>query len=94
MRDLFDRMKQDKGPLGKWAEIAEGYFAFPKLEGPISNRMKFNGKEVITWSVNDYLGLANDPEVRKTEAAIAAKITSESSAAVKAVPNSVLISLS
>ena len=73
MRDLFDRMKQDKGPLGKWAEIAEGYFAFPKLEGPISNRMKFNGKEVITWSVNDYLGLANDPEVRKTDADAAAK---------------------
>ena len=73
MRDLFDRMRQDKGPLGKWADIAEGYFAFPKLEGPISNRMKFNGKEVITWSVNDYLGLANDPEVRKIDAEAAAK---------------------
>ena len=43
MRDLFDRMRQDKGPLGKWADIAEGYFAFPKLEGEISSRMKFNG---------------------------------------------------
>ena len=73
MRDLFDRMRQDKGPLGKWAEIAEGYFAFPKLEGPISNRMNFKGKEVITWSVNDYLGLANDPEVRKVDADAAAK---------------------
>ena len=73
MRDLFDRMRQDKGPLGKWADIAEGYFAFPKLEGSISNRMKFNGKEVITWSVNDYLGLANDPEVRKVDAEAAAK---------------------
>ena len=73
MRDLFDRMRQDKGPLGKWADIAEGYFAFPKLEGSISNRMKFNGKEVITWSVNDYLGLANDPEVRKVDADAAAK---------------------
>ena len=73
MRDLFDRMRQDKGPLGKWAEIAEGYFAFPKLEGPISNRMSFKGKEVITWSVNDYLGLANDPEVRKVDADAAAK---------------------
>ena len=73
MRDLFDRMRQDKGPLGKWADIAEGYFAFPKLEGPISNRMNFNGKEVITWSVNDYLGLANDPEVRKVDAEAAAK---------------------
>ena len=73
MRDLFDRMRQDKGPLGKWADIAEGYFAFPKLEGSISNRMKVNGKEVITWSVNDYLGLANDPEVRKVDADAAAK---------------------
>ena len=73
MRDLFDRMRQDKGPLGKWADIAEGYFAFPKLEGSISNRMKFNGNEVITWSVNDYLGLANDPEVRKVDAEAAAK---------------------
>ena len=73
MRDLFDRMRQDKGPLGKWADIAEGYFAFPKLEGSISNRLKFNGKEVITWSVNDYLGLANDPEIRKVDAEAAAK---------------------
>ena len=73
MRDLFDRMRQDKGPLGKWADIAEGYFAFPKLEGPISNRMNFNGKEVITWSVNDYLGLANDLEVRRVDAEAAAK---------------------
>ena len=73
MRDLFDRMRQDKGPIRKWADLAEGYFAFPKLEGNISSRMKFNGKEVITWSVNDYLGLANDPEVRKTDAEAAAK---------------------
>ena len=55
------------GPLGKWASIAEGYFVFPKLEGKISNRMNFNGKEVITWSVNDYLGLSNHPEVRKID---------------------------
>ena len=48
MKDLFDKIYKDKGPLGKWAEVAEGYFVFPKLEGPISNRMKFNGKEVIT----------------------------------------------
>ncbi len=73
MRDLFDRMYKDKGPLGKWAQVAEGYFAFPKLEGSISNRMKFNGNEVITWSVNDYLGLANIDEVRKIDADAAKK---------------------
>jgi glycine C-acetyltransferase len=71
MKDLFARIIENKGPLGRWASHAEGYFVFPKLEGTISNRMKFNGKEVITWSINDYLGLANHPEVRKidTEAA-------------------------
>ena len=63
--DLFDRIIKDKGPLGKWAKQAEGYYVFPKLEGPISNRMKFQGKEVITWSINDYLGLANLPEIKK-----------------------------
>ena len=68
MQDLFEKIYKNKGPLGKWASIAEGYFAFPKLEGPISNRMKFNNQEVITWSVNDYLGLANHPEVRKADA--------------------------
>jgi glycine C-acetyltransferase len=73
MRDLFDRMYKDKGPLGKWAQVAEGYFAFPKLEGSISNRMKFKGKELITWSVNDYLGLANIDEVRKIDAEAAKK---------------------
>jgi glycine C-acetyltransferase len=73
MRDLFDKIYKDKGPLGKWAEQAEGYFVFPKLEGPISNRMKFKGKDVITWSINDYLGLANHPEVRKVDAEAAAK---------------------
>ena len=66
--DIFERMRTNRGPLGKWAFLAEGYFAFPKLEGPIGNRMYFQGKEVITWSVNDYLGLANHSEVRKVDA--------------------------
>jgi glycine C-acetyltransferase len=68
MRDLFEKIYRDKGPLGKWASHAEGYFVFPKLEGQISNRMKFQGKDVITWSINDYLGLANHPEIRKVDA--------------------------
>jgi len=65
--DLFTRIKEDKGPLGNWADKVEGYYVFPKLEGPISNRMVFIGKKVITWSVNDYLGLANHPEVLKVD---------------------------
>lgn len=73
MRDLFDRIIENKGPLGKWASQAEGYFVFPKLEGPISNRMKFQGKDVITWSINDYLGLANLPEVKKIDGEVAAE---------------------
>jgi len=71
MRDLFKRIKENKGPLGKWASQAEGYFVFPKLEGPISNRMSFRGKEVITWSINDYLGLANLPEIKAVDGAAA-----------------------
>jgi glycine C-acetyltransferase len=73
MKDLFERIKRDKGPLGKWAKLAEGYYVFPKLEGPISNRMGFNGKEVISWSINDYLGLASHPEVMKADAEAAAE---------------------
>lgn len=61
------------GPLGKHSEFADGYFSFPKLEGEIAARMKFQGKDVLTWSLNNYLGLANHPEVRKSDADAAAK---------------------
>ncbi|RXR19201.1 pyridoxal phosphate-dependent aminotransferase family protein [Flavobacterium amnicola] len=72
VKDLFERIQNNKGPLGKWASQAEGYFVFPKLEGELGPRMKFHGKEILNWSINDYLGLANHPEVRKadTDAAI------------------------
>lgn len=73
VKDLFERIQKNKGPLGKWASQAEGYYVFPKLEGPLSNRMQFHGKEVINWSINDYLGLANHPEVRKVDAEAAAQ---------------------
>ncbi|MGN6164552.1 MAG: aminotransferase class I/II-fold pyridoxal phosphate-dependent enzyme [Flavisolibacter sp.] len=68
MADLFERLVKNYGPLGQHRERAYGYFAFPKLEGEISSRMKFRGKDVIVWSLNNYLGLANHPEVRKTDA--------------------------
>ncbi len=68
VKDLFERIQKNKGPLGKWASQAEGYYVFPKLEGPLANRMMFHGKEVINWSINDYLGLANHPEIRKVDA--------------------------
>jgi glycine C-acetyltransferase len=68
MADIFDRLLKNYGPIGQHRERAHGYFAFPKLEGEISNRMKFRGKEMIVWSLNNYLGLANHPEVRKADA--------------------------
>lgn len=71
--DLFAKLQTNLGPLGKHSELAEGYFAFPKLEGEIAPRMRFKGKEVLTWSLNNYLGLANHPEVRKADADAAAK---------------------
>lgn len=68
MADIFDRLVKNYGPIGQHRERAHGYFAFPKLEGEISTRMKFRGKEMIVWSLNNYLGLANHPEVRKADA--------------------------
>lgn len=70
--DLFEKLLANRGPLGSHSHYADGYFAFPKLEGEISPRMKFRGKEVLTWSLNNYLGLANHPEVRKADAQAAA----------------------
>jgi glycine C-acetyltransferase len=70
--DLFDKLA-NKGPLGQHQKMAHGYFAFPKLEGEISNRMIFRGKEQLVWSLNNYLGLGNHPEVRKADAAGAAQ---------------------
>lgn len=68
MADIFERLLKNYGPIGQHRERAHGYFAFPKLEGPIGSRMKFRGKEMIVWSLNNYLGLANHPEVRKADA--------------------------
>jgi len=66
--DIFDKIQKDMGPLGQYMKEAHGYFTFPKLEGEISPRMNFRGKEVLTWSLNNYIGLANHPEVRETDA--------------------------
>ncbi len=66
--DIFDKCENAMGPLGQYANQAEGYYVFPKLEGQISNKMMFQGKERLVWSLNNYLGLANNPEVRKADA--------------------------
>ena len=68
MADIFERLIKNYGPIGQHRERAHGYFAFPKLEGEISSKMKFRGQEMIVWSLNNYLGLANHPEVRKADA--------------------------
>lgn len=68
MKDIFDKIKNNRGPLGQHAKESHGYFTFPKLEGEIAPRMRFKGKEVLTWSINNYLGLSNHPDVRKADA--------------------------
>lgn len=71
--DLFEKYRKDKGPLGKYSDMAHGYYSFPKLDGELGNRMQFRGKEMIVWSINNYLGLANHPEVRKADTEAAAQ---------------------
>ncbi|KAA9339825.1 aminotransferase class I/II-fold pyridoxal phosphate-dependent enzyme [Hymenobacter busanensis] len=71
--DIFERIAANRGPLGSHSHYAHGYFTFPKLEGEVNPRMIFRGKEVLTWSLNNYLGLANHPEVRKVDAEAAAE---------------------
>ncbi|MEG2666301.1 MAG: pyridoxal phosphate-dependent aminotransferase family protein, partial [Bacteroidales bacterium] len=66
--DIFEKLLHNFGPLGSYADETDGYYMFPKLEGEISNRMIFNGKERLVWSLNNYLGLANHPEVRQVDA--------------------------
>jgi glycine C-acetyltransferase len=68
MADIFEKLLKHPGNIGQHRKRAHGYFTFPKLEGAISSRMKFRGNEMIVWSLNNYLGLANHPEVRKTDA--------------------------
>ncbi len=66
--DIFNKRTNNPGPLGKYADIAEGYWIFPKLTGELKSKMHFNGREVICWSVNNYLDLGNHPEIRKVDA--------------------------
>ncbi|MCE3280793.1 MAG: 8-amino-7-oxononanoate synthase [Bacteroidetes bacterium] len=73
MKDLFEKIKANRGPIGMHAKESHGYFTFPKLEGDIAPRMIFRGKERLNWSLNNYLGLANHPEVRKADAEAAAE---------------------
>jgi len=66
--DIFDKIKKHRGALGQYQKEAHGYFMFPKLEGELAPRMKFRGKEVLNWSLNNYIGLGNHPEIREVDA--------------------------
>ncbi|MBK9193364.1 MAG: aminotransferase class I/II-fold pyridoxal phosphate-dependent enzyme [Crocinitomicaceae bacterium] len=71
--DIFEKIRANRGPIGQHAKGVHGYFTFPKLEGDLGRKMTFRGKECLIWSINNYLGLANHPEVRKADADAAAK---------------------
>lgn len=71
--DIFEKIKNNRGPLGQHSKESHGYFTFPKLEGEIGAHMTFRGKPVLTWSLNNYLGLANHPDIRKADADAAAE---------------------
>ena len=74
MVDIFARLEKNAGgPIGQYMAYAHGYYAFPKLEGEIGPHMIFRGKKMLNWSLNNYLGLANHPEVRKADAEGAAQ---------------------
>ena len=78
IQDIFEKIKQNRGPIGQHAKESHGYFTFPKLEGPIGPHMNFRGKQRLNWSLNNYLGLADHPEVRKADAESAAEYALES----------------
>jgi glycine C-acetyltransferase len=67
MADIFDKIQRNRGPIGQYSKGVHGYFTFPKLEGELGNKMVFRGKECLVWSLNNYLGLANHPEVREAD---------------------------
>jgi glycine C-acetyltransferase len=71
--DIFERILANPGPLGQYADQAYGYYMFPKLVGEIGPYMEFQGVSMLNWSLNNYIGLANHPEVRKTDADAAAR---------------------
>lgn len=71
--DLFDKLEGRPSPLGPFTSAGYGYYTFPKLEGPLGPEMKFNGKDMIVWSINDYLGLGSNEEIKKVDTEATAK---------------------